>query len=341
MNCFHRYPNLERVTTHLDPFDDVIDFLRALTSSEYFAEIARMHPGAQGGSVRTLASEGTSYARLAMDYIDQAYSSSSRVAFLPLYYALLNICKLYVVLGPHRANLSDQRHHGVSYRTAGKESRGLLTEEIRLMNRGAIPLFYKTITGKALQNVTVSMSDIYPYIIPISAEFTLASKTKDIRYAGGRFTTVPKDHGVAPCLELSLKEGQSFPEMGELKTIKRFKRQGDLLVGSAVSPKNVKNLRRQIRPFLVYANEQRDEDDDVYVHVPVSSQRLLMPEELPIVLAFFHMSSVCRYRPQMLDRLLDSRFHTVLLSLQRHAMFRFFVLAWSYIHNKSLFFTRV
>jgi hypothetical protein len=65
-----------------------------------------------------------------------------------------------------------------------------------------------------------------------------------------------------------------------------------------------------------------------------------MFEELPIVLAFFHLSSVVRYKPEFLARLRDSRYWPVLMSMQTHCMNKLLLLFWSYVHRRTILFER-
>jgi hypothetical protein len=53
-----------------------------------------------------------------------------RLRYLPAYYAILNLMKVGVLLGPRHADLPKNRTHGASYNPEGKDSRSILTEEI-------------------------------------------------------------------------------------------------------------------------------------------------------------------------------------------------------------------
>jgi len=70
-------------------------------------------------------------------------------------------------------------------------------------------------------------------------------------------------------------------------------------------------------------------------YTPVSGSNLLLPEELPILLAFFHLSNVVRYAPERLLKLHDSKASAVLQSLIRQGAYRFIELFWSYLNKKT------
>jgi len=66
-------------------------------------------------------------------------------------------------------------------------------------------------------------------------------------------------------------------------------------------------------------------------HVPLSNCELLLPEELPLIIAFYHMSMVVRYNPDALRELSNSQFWPVLLVLRRHGIYRFLLLFYSFV----------
>ena len=67
-----------------------------------------------------------------------------------------------------------------------------------------------------------------------------------------------------------------------------------------------------------------------YQLVPVAGGKLLLPEELPLICAFYHMSSVVRYDPDTLTKLMGSRCWPMLLALRKHGTYRFLLLFWSF-----------
>jgi len=80
---------------------------------------------------------------------------------LPTYYAFLNLAKVYVLLGPKHADMPRQRFHGASYKGFEKNSQNLLTEEVELHERGALPLFYETVTRVPLgAGLRLKMSEV-------------------------------------------------------------------------------------------------------------------------------------------------------------------------------------
>ena len=90
-------------------------------------------------------------------------------------------------------------------------------------------------------------------------------------------------------------------------------------------------VRACVRPALLYS------DISGNPLTPSSSKPLLLPQELPIALAFFHLSSIVRYKPEFVARLRDSRFWPVVSTTQYHGMLHFVRLLWSFVHQTDLF----
>src|SRR5205807_1196296 len=109
--------------------------------------------------------------------VDQVQRGPDIVAFLPAYYAILNLLKALILVGPHHASLPANRWHGASYDGYGKNSHDLLTEEIELKRGGAIALYFSTATGNPIKkkSQTILMRNLYPFITDISAEYRIAT----------------------------------------------------------------------------------------------------------------------------------------------------------------------
>tara|TARA_R110000823_G_scaffold132777_1_gene261142 strand:+ start:3736 stop:4308 length:573 start_codon:yes stop_codon:yes gene_type:complete len=60
-----------------------------------------------------------------------------------------------------------------------------------------------------------------------------------------------------------------------------------------------------------------------------------MPEEFASALAFFHLSSVCRYNPEFMEKLAKSKAWPMLLAMRRHSLYNSIISAWSYIIQKD------
>lgn len=339
----HRYPVAHKVTTSLDPLEDVICWIEGLRSRRYLKEIAQQKHYLTGGIGLDNRIEGaTAFIEIACEYLEQAFRGPKTVSFLSLYYAFLNLAKVYITLGPYAAELNQQRRHGVTYDPGLKESRSLETERIRIMPKGIIPLFYRTLTGSTNLKSKFCLSDIYPFILNISAEYSTATGQLDKlvpfwlklgKYKDGKQRLQAEQ---LPPEELT----EVLPYPSDLRCLKAFKgmrndpKNPKIIISPEIHEGAEQTARDFIRPSLLYGMALGDE---TLQFVPVCGSSTLLPEELPILLAFFHMSSIVRYNPQFYRKLVDSKYWPLVLALRRHGTFKFLLLFWSFINQSSYY----
>ena len=99
-------------------------------------------------------------------------------SFLPAYYCAMNLVKGTTTLTSLYSRLHQRQPHGLSYDPAAKQSQHVLTEKLKVLQRGIFPLAYEATTGQLLPGpgvTTVSMRDIYPFLPDVSAEYRLAT----------------------------------------------------------------------------------------------------------------------------------------------------------------------
>lgn len=341
----HRYPVALKVTTSLNPLEDVMCWIAGLKSRRYLKEIAQeKHPVSGLVSLDDRIDEAAACIEIACEYLEQAFRGPQTVSFLSLYYAFLNLAKVYVILGPFVIELKRQRRHGVTYDPSLKESRSLETEYIRVRPEGVVPLFYRTLTGSTKIKPRFRVSDIYPFILDISAEYRVAmgqlTKLVPFRLQLGKYRD-GKQRLQAEQLRVEEPTAvMSYPDT--LRCLKAFKgmRKDPGNPGIIISPEIPEGAEQRardfIRPSLLYGmavGEQRV----TLQFVPVCGSSTLLPEELPILLAFFHMSSIVRYNPQFYRRLVDSKYWPLVLTLRRHGTYKFLLLFWSFINQASYY----
>ena len=149
-----RYEEVQWVVTQLDPLTDLVMWLEYYTAIDYVVSLLTARHGYTAAAATRLAHEVRPHARLAREYIEQALSGPTDVAFLPIYYAILNLLKICILFGPHHALLASNRWHGATYDGFSKDSQTLLTEKITVRKTGALLLFYRTTTGRTIAKDT-------------------------------------------------------------------------------------------------------------------------------------------------------------------------------------------
>lgn len=330
-----RYEELQEIRTHLNALDDMLSWLNFLTAMDYVVDLCRKVHGLPEEEAKTRARKIRAHVRYAKEYFEQALGGASDLAFLPGYYGLLNLLKCYVLLGPHHQALEKQRTHGVSYSGINKRSAGLLTDTICLHPAGAAALFYRTVVGIRLaKKRELRVGELYPYIADIEAEYGLSTGNRG-KVSTIMFSSEPGDKEITA----KLQKGFHGEQVSSLKVLRGYRcSPTDPLtfiksVGPGMSPEEA--VRQSIRQELLYAPE-RLSSHLILAKTALSSGQLLLPEELPIALAWFHMSSVVRYHPEFLARLRDSREWAMLDAMRRHSLLRAIILFLSFAHKKTI-----
>ncbi|MFH1486809.1 MAG: hypothetical protein ABIH46_12125 [Chloroflexota bacterium] len=163
--------------TPLDPFSDLVAWLSYLTSRDYVSKLLVRERGLSTKGAERRAARVIHHMVAAISFIQQSMVGPPEMSFLPAYYALLNMAKVYIIFSPrHKDLVRHGRWHGATYDAGKKYSRSLLTECITLRQGGALALFYETLAGTSIgSDREIAMRDIYPFIAGISAEYTLAT----------------------------------------------------------------------------------------------------------------------------------------------------------------------
>lgn len=331
-----RYPDEESVTTNLDPLDDLATWLEYFGAVDYVVSLLVERHGVAPTDARQRARHIVAHARLATAYIEQALGGPRDVSFLSSYYAILNLLKICILCGPYHQSLPSNRWHGATYDVYGKDSQSLLTEKVTLRKGGAIPLFYRTITGKIIQKEhALSLASIYPYIFDVSHEFTVASG-EPCRFANLKFSVIEVEgakHLRADARSVDNRGAFKLNQLQALKGFRKFSGSGSNIAYTTgiLAHADVAELRSHVRTEFLYHSLNGG------VYCPVSSARLSFSEEFPIILAFFHMSSVVRYKPEFLIRLKDTKYWPVISTMRRHGLLKFIVLFWAFTHQRTLF----
>jgi len=343
MTVIHRYPTDIGVTTPLDPIEDVTSWISGLRSTGYVSDVLKeVHGFSNSAEIKTCSGLIALFSATSVGLIEQAYSGPPELSFLPLYYSILNLSKIYVVLNNQRGRLDAQRMHGGTYNPNRKLSRDLLTEKFQLRERGVFQLFYEAVTGEkwTTRKLNVQMSDIYPYVPGITHEFSHAYK----RFSRLQQIALSIENPSPGQFRLEVKLGNvrdqdSYnPRFLRLFTgFRSLEGAADKFVSPYVSSGSIEDAQVQlshlIRRCLLY--HLVDSLGNLHSLTPISSMRILLPPEVPIWLAFFHLSNVVRYNPEFLDRLVGSKSWPMLLASRRHSILAFMLNFWSFLHQAN------
>ena len=175
IGALRRYPEFAELTSERDPFASATLQLEFLAVEDYVIELMDSRHSITPDDAAERAASVRAHVGLALQYLEQAQSGPREVCFVPCYYALLNLMKVYILFSDLRSRLATNRWHGASYAAKEGAATVLPSDQITLSDEGTIPLFYRVLTGKELPSRTnVSMADVYPFIQDISAEWGMA-----------------------------------------------------------------------------------------------------------------------------------------------------------------------
>lgn len=332
-----RYPEGGGFSSARDPFRDLTVHLEFLVAADYATDLLTSVHGVSLSDAVPRAPSIRSHARLALHYIEQAEASRPEVSFLPCYYGILQLMKLYILFGPLHDRLKDNRTHGASYSPAGPPDRNFASDTITVNPKGSIALFYEALTGRTIPAPTsVRMDQLYPFMQDCSAEWAMASSV--------RSSILQLTPSVAPSTQpvwrVSGPLASDDLSIAQLPALTPCEPHPDIPgpMFRGLTPSPVDNMAGHLEATL----------DRTYLYFPLLGKTttalmngpLLMPEELPIALALFHLSSVVRYHPDYLEHLRDSRYWPVVVEARLHCLHKFLILLWSFLKQKHVNVTR-
>lgn len=329
-----RYDEDLAFTSPRDSLSDLVDQLTFCTSTEFSSDLLTQIHSVGTKDAKKRAKRLAVHVRTALSFVDQALSSRPDVASVAAYYAILNFSKCYLLASPLHTKLDSKLSHGASYHTYSKDSHTLLTESIKLLPKGVIPSLYEVITGEIAPVTMLTMREVYKFILDIGSEWHIATKSHssvasahfqcDAAPSGGRIVKATVD--TPDACPVSLQSLRAF------KSLKGVSGSNNEFVSrpDTHSLSDEAAVAGVLRRHLIY--------DGNFGHsiMPVCGKKLQMPQELPIILAFYHLSSISRYNPEFMARIQDSRYWPLVVSLQWHALQKYLVLTWSFLQRKNV-----
>ena len=331
---FLRYPEDQLVVSDQEPFSDVLDLLGFLCSRDYLGDlIVKKHKltRQQSKSRTTLI---IPYIKIASDYIRQSLEGPKNISFLPAYYAILNLMKVYILLSPKYDDLKHNRWHGATYKIHSKDSKSILYEKITIKNSGTIPLFYESITGQKIPRGDnhILIGEILPYVTGIEHEYNLATGNKS-QICELRLDFFDRG-GNRP--RIKIKNWDDSVPKRKLKILKEFKAhpsEKNIFLGKIINNEqnNIEEFRDHLRSFLIYNIHHQA------TYTPICAKNIMMPQELPIVLLFFYMSNIVRYKPDYLTKIMDTKYWPLLSLARKHSFYKFINLFWAFMHQSNYF----
>lgn len=340
-----RYDTKRNVSTPLDPLDDLISWIAGLRSQGYVSDIlSTVHKIPNAEEITSSAKLISILAEASVGLIQGGLAGPAEVSFLPLYYSILNLSKIYIILAGHQSELIKQRQHGASYPQS--DAHDILDDLIKVHDSGTFPLFYYVLTDEKLENQQIQIGSLYPYVGPVTHEFEFATHKPSALQVFTQQFTGDAQGGFRLSCQLLPGDNPNGSDLTFLRAFDGFsldENNKQTLVSEIIKAETVEQaaelIKKKIRRYLIYSPPSPRVFGGLVqatlFRTPISNLSMLLPEEIPIWLVFFHLSNVVRYRPEFLFELRDSKFWALILSLKKHALYRFLLLFWSYLHQTT------
>jgi len=177
MSRIYRYPLADGFSTKLNPLEDLLIFTNGLRSMGYTSDLMReRHNITDSSLIRSATKSIKNYIDNANGLIEQAQVGPTRLSFLPLYYAILNLSKACICISGHEHRLHDNIYHGVTYDARGRLPSNFFQDQVCLKPGGVLPLLYDVLTQSSWissNRELIRVGSLYPYITNISFEYNL------------------------------------------------------------------------------------------------------------------------------------------------------------------------
>lgn len=320
----HRYALAETFSSGLALDDDLLDLAHGLRSRGVVESLLCERHGFAAASAKSAAGDINTYVTQGLAFWEQAKSGPSGVSFLPFYYAFLQFAKAVILARGGPTSMKAMIRHGLSYPVA--LNRTGLSEVVYAYPSGVFAEYYRVLTGSALPDLrlkknrrpagpvmTIPTRTVYPYLL--DASYLLVVTGVPYEFESVLISQVAESDGVQH-YELDTK-AEHVPRT--LSPLFRITPPGSnrFTCESGVRPSHL------VPTYLLWLplsfEPDPPADPPFWYRTPRWNGRLRYPEEIPLFLAFFHLSSVVRYRPHRLERIMDSEYLPFMRAMERHA----------------------
>lgn len=340
-----RHDRKEMIGSDLDPIEDILNLITTLKSRGYTCDLLRQkHNFTSVAEINKTSKLIALHVENALALSEQAYKGSHETCFLPLYYSTLNLSKVALLFYGKREELEKNRWHGARYKES-EMTRTFLNERIEIKNSGTIPLLYRTLTGKYIPKtgIKVTLENIYSRISSIGAEyFTITNDRGKMFTHQSHIVADPNGHYLKITI-LNNSDLANPPKPRMLRAYSRIKLVRPIKGQPYYESRRIKGayavvekqLLSEVNRILLSDESNRFSYGNWYSYTPVDGRQHIFPEEMSVMMAFFHLSNVVRYNPEHLYKLKDSRYWALMLALRKHGFLRFVKLMWGNYNRLS------
>jgi hypothetical protein len=263
------------------------------------------------------------YIRQALTFFEAAEVLHYRASPLNYYYAFMNFAKAYILL--RTPGFVDRGlKHGLGHRP---ELPNLPSQRLQIARSGIFPIFYKNVTGISLgDGVTFEITDLLGYVSDIQYEYSQLAYGQErclrCRFAIGRNDQTKMLSPIIAVMAIPTADLSDFAletsfdpvTIDRLMMWQMFGMQEDLLYrfyeGKEYPDADIKNIPSEIAAQLSSMISYNPVNEP---YLFLLNKRIRSPEPVPMqeVLAIyclmFHLGSLVRYRPDLLEGMLSTK----------------------------------
>jgi hypothetical protein len=284
--------------------------------------------------IEKISNNFQSFTRQAKNYYYSAKKLPNSSSALLYYYSFLNLIKALLILY-YPNDISGKVYHGLICKD--KRSSMFKNEHV-FLNDGIFRILYEHETGENIKNKTsFSISALLGYCNDIAYQYLLGNFGKSSNTRGSMMLFLDSNNnkiwntlalhnfeifqGYKKRIEkfntnfeeVSMDKRlarECFNLMGPEQRVYRFYegKEFDMPPNEVIPEKNIiKEINECTKGFLI-PNHYTDKNADFYLSTPYSkNNQILMNEFLAIFIVMFYLSSLVRYQPFYLDKILDKK----------------------------------
>lgn len=329
-------PKIEKVRTREGVDDELWCFL------EYYSEIKEVGINfiKEKGIKRYPTYEKAFYMfqgfiRQARNYYNAAKALHYRSSSLLYYYSFLNLVKAYLILNTPDKIIGKKIFHGLSFI---KDNLKFSKQRIKVSRNGVFPIFHKSDTGNSLpNNTTLNIVNLFSYcheigyqyqsgkfglskIIPCYCALAINNALKNswTIVAIQFFDRIIPYKSIIKCFEEYFEEIDFSKDIsGEIFQIQGWNH-GKYRYYQSKNPKPLKpdgksfqiEIPEELKLALnkVFNGNYYPDDYDFVISLPyLPNKQLQMNEPLAIYSIMFYLGSLVRYKPEYLEKLLQTK----------------------------------
>lgn len=334
---FYRHGESASVSTPLDRYIEVRHWLSYMAAPDFVTDNLQGVHGVAKTDAKARTKKIIPHAHDAIAFLDMVDSSPVETGFVPGYYAILNLLKICILSSPLHSLLQSQRYHGARYEVDSKDSHSLLTDDITVMNGGAMAIYYKLLTGQSWgNNKRIKVGSLYEYLTDVSHEYSVATG-KETRQANIEMGSVATSRmgRIRICLTTDSRDDRARLRPRDIPGLKGMIAHGaggnhfhsSKTFDESMSTDDLLDSVYD-RRFLYYPDSKRS-------RLPLAGLSILPVGEIPIILTFFHLSSVARYKPEFLYKITGSKCWPMVSAHLRQGLYKYILLFWSDINKRT------